>query len=107
MATAKQSGHGTEHRQNEAMQEAAERTWPGLSEGSPRPEIEHLREIDVEAMRANLHATFNGGHQDIATIIAFHHGMDTVCNVIASYLRKEQTNGILPPSALLPSSEEG
>jgi hypothetical protein len=52
--------------------------------------------IDVEAMRANLHATFNGGHQKQDTIRAFHHGMDTVCNVLAAYQKREQTNGILP-----------
>lgn len=52
--------------------------------------------IDVEAMRANLHATFNGGHHDKPEHSAFHHGMDTVCNVLAAKQKGQQTNGILP-----------
>lgn len=54
--------------------------------------------IDVEQMRGNLHATFNGGWQEPETIRAFHHGMDTVCNVLERYFNGEQTNGILPDS---------
>lgn len=52
--------------------------------------------IDVEQMRANLHATFNGGHHEEATRSAFHHGMDTVCNVLEAHQKGEHTNGILP-----------
>lgn len=51
--------------------------------------------IDVEAMRANLHATFNGGHESRETIRAFHHGLDTVCNVLAAYQKGERTNGVI------------
>lgn len=50
--------------------------------------------LDVDAMRANLHVTFNGGHHEEPARGAFHHGMDTVCNVLASYQKGEQTNGI-------------
>lgn len=59
--------------------------------------------VDVEAMRVNLHATFNGGHHDEPARRAFHHGMDTVCNVLAAHQKREQTNGILPS----PPAREG
>lgn len=35
-----------------------------------------------EDLREGCHATYNGGHHDEACRKAFHHGMDTVCNVI-------------------------
>lgn len=60
--------------------------------------------LDVESMRGNLHATFNGGHQTPETIRAFHHGMDTVCNVLVAKQKGEGTNGILP---LSPTPEAG
>lgn len=53
-------------------------------------------DLDVEQMRGNLHITFNGGWQSEAEIRAFHHGMDTVCNVLDAYLKGESSNGILP-----------
>ena len=52
--------------------------------------------IDIVAMRANLHATFNGGHETPETIRAFHHGMDTVCNVLDAKQNGQGTNGIFP-----------
>lgn len=68
-----------------------------LERGGPQVDDKvELPAIDVEAMRANLHATFNGGHREPETIGAFHHGMDTVCNVLDSYQKRESTNGILP-----------
>lgn len=52
---------------------------------------------NLERARAlNLHATFNGGHEDEGRRRAFHHGMDTVCNVLAAHQRGDGTNGILP-----------
>lgn len=37
----------------------------------------------VEGLRENCHATFNGGwHGNADGMRAFHHGMDTVCNVL-------------------------
>ncbi len=62
---------------------------------APTPEA-----LDVEGMRANLHATFNGGHHDEPARSAFHHGMDTVCNVLAAQQKGEESNGILPAPAL-------
>jgi len=57
--------------------------------------------LNIEHMRANLHATFNGGHhENEAAMAAFHHGMDTVCNVLDAYQKGEQTNGILPRQRL-------
>lgn len=55
--------------------------------------------LDVEAMRTNLHATFNGGHQTPEAIKAFHHGMDTVCNVLEAQQQGKGTNSILPPAS--------
>ncbi len=52
--------------------------------------------FDVKAMRANLHATFNGGWRDKDHLRAFHHGMDAVCNVLDAHQNGEQTNWILP-----------
>jgi NMD protein affecting ribosome stability and mRNA decay len=66
---------------------------------TPPPAALVPERIDVEAMRANLHATFNGGWQDPETIRAFHHGMDTVCNVLNAHQLGDGTNGILPPPA--------
>ncbi len=65
--------------------------------------------LDVEAIRGNCHMTFNGGHQDEATISAFHHGMDTVCNVLADHLKGGFANGIIPqraPTTLATALEE-
>jgi hypothetical protein len=55
--------------------------------------------IDIEAMRANLHATFNGGWGGVEALRAFHHGMDTVCNVLAAKQDGKGTNGIFPEAA--------
>lgn len=64
---------------------------------------ERMREaLNIERMRANLHATFNGGWQNEREIEAFHHGMDTVCNVLESHLKGEQTNWILPAALSTP-----
>jgi len=38
-------------------------------------------------LRMYCHATFNGGHHTEPAHGAFHHGMDTVCNVLIDYLR--------------------
>jgi hypothetical protein len=63
--------------------------------------------IDVEAMRAQLHATFNGGwHGNDDGMKAFHHGMDTVCNVLAAHQKRESTNGILPALVGSPAAPE-
>lgn len=37
---------------------------------------------NIEAIRGGCHATYNGGHHEEQTRKAFHHGMDTVCNVL-------------------------
>ena len=64
------------------------------------PRVVEVKEpFDVDVMRANLHATFNGGHQEPATIAAFHHGMDTVCNVLADHIKGGRANGIRPEPA--------
>jgi hypothetical protein len=58
--------------------------------------------LDVEALRANLHATFNGGwHHSDDGMQAFHHGMDTVCNVLADKQKGGNANRVwpLPPSS--------
>jgi hypothetical protein len=65
-------------------------------------QAEPLTSLDVERMRASLHGTFNGGHRDPAAMEAFHHGMDTVCNVLAAHQRGESTNGI-PVASATPS----
>jgi len=63
-------------------------------QAAPAPSV---KDIDVEQMRENLHATFSGGHHgNQAALEAFHHGMDTVCNVLAAYQKSESTNMILP-----------
>src|SRR5678815_4092758 len=44
---------------------------------------QQAEQVDVEAFRANLHATYNGGwHGNEDGMKAFHHGMDTVCNAL-------------------------
>lgn len=63
---------------------------------SPEPPPPAQRPFDVAALRANLHATFNGGHHTEETISAFHHGMDTVCNVITDWQNGGTGNGVLP-----------
>ena len=37
----------------------------------------------AERLRKYLHDTYNGGHHEEPAHGAFHHGMDTVCNVLA------------------------
>lgn len=53
-------------------------------------------QINVDLLRGNCHATFNGGWDDDKTIEAFHHGMDTVCNVLEDHLKGGFANGVLP-----------
>jgi hypothetical protein len=38
----------------------------------------------AENIRANCHATYNGGHREESSLEAFHHGMDTICNVLGN-----------------------
>lgn len=38
----------------------------------------------AENIRANCHATYNGGHHEENMYEAFHHGMDTICNVLGN-----------------------
>lgn len=50
-------------------------------------ELERLERhvVDSERLRMNCHATYNGGHHDEPAYSAFHHGMDTVCNVLKGH----------------------
>ncbi len=49
------------------------------------PEVaEELRKRLAERLRKACHGTYNGGHHDEPAHGAFHHGMDTVCNVLAA-----------------------
>lgn len=85
------------HQERKVLADAIEAFALAVREEATRAERERL---DVEAMRANLHATFSGGHHDNpAALRAFHHGMDTVCNVLEADQKGASTNGILPAAA--------
>ena len=45
-------------------------------------EIVQILQIKVMPNRENLHAAYNGGHWEDKEHKAFHHGMDTVCNIM-------------------------
>ena len=53
---------------------------------SEQARVRELEEVfSVERLRAareHAHRTFNGGHEDDAMRRAFHHGMDTVFNML-------------------------
>ena len=77
--------------------------WPKLTpikafdiEALQRATAGTAQTLDVQAMRANLHATFNGGYESKDTLRAFHHGMDTVCNVLIDWLNGGTGEGVLP-----------
>lgn len=59
-------------------------------------QVKSVNAIDIKAMRTNLHATFNGGYHDNPAVLkVFHHGMDTVCNVLEAWQKGETTGGVL------------
>ena len=67
---------------------AVEAIRSALTDARPQP-------IGVEELRASLHMTYNGGwHHSDDGLKAFHHGMDTVCNVLADWQKRNAT----PPS---------
>lgn len=49
--------------------------------------IEAAAEVASVSMRKECHDTYNGGYRETAELTAFHHGMDTVCNVIEGKFR--------------------
>lgn len=50
--------------------------------------------VDLKALaefRKSCHDSYNGGHHEPATNEAFHHGMDTICNILEDWVAKQAT----------------
>jgi hypothetical protein len=69
----------------------------GARPSPPPAELEGvLTNAKVVELRESCHMTYNGGwHHSEDGMKAFHHGMDTVCNVLESWLEKSAS----PPPA--------
>lgn len=76
-----------------------------------RADVERLREalskLESKAFRESLHGTYSGGHHYDGHYEAFHHGMDTVCNVLEAHVRATLGEGEARERLHLSENEEG
>lgn len=70
----------------DVLRDAADLLSTGSAQAAPQA-------LNIEAMRANLHATYNGGWSD-DECRAFHHGMDTVCNLLSEYQKNPTSHQV-------------